>query len=131
METWKYLKSKYKEKIYFVFGNMDEDYFKSEAQKKNLQETNFNSKIFYKIGEFEIENLKIAITHFPNLANDLAKTGKYDLVFFGHTHKPTLEKQNNTLLLNPGNVANLYFAPSFAIFDIEKNRPELILLNEL
>lgn len=131
METWEYLKSKFKGKIYFVFGNMDKDYFKNVAQKNNLEEENPNVKIFYKIGEFKIKNLRIAITHFPNIANDLAKTGKYNLVFFGHTHKPSLEKQNSTLLLNPGNTANLYYAPSFAVFDIKKNKPKLILLNEL
>jgi len=34
----------------------------------------------------------------------LASTGKYDAVFCGHTHKPSVEKIGKTLLANLGEV---------------------------
>jgi len=128
-ETLTYLKEKFKGKIYFVFGNMDSEYLKEKSPIKNFNKKNI--KIFNKIGEFAIKGIKIAITHFPEIAKNLAESKKYDLVFFGHTHRPEIKNINNTLLLNPGTTAGIFYQPSFAIFDSSHKKPELILLNEI
>ena len=56
------------------------------------------------------------------------KSGKYDLVFYGHTHKPWAEKIGNCLLANPGELAGQRFKPTFAIYDIQKDKLQLKIL---
>lgn len=129
-ETLKYLLKKFSGGMYLVDGNNDE-FLWNKIKNSNFKKENPKIKIFSKIGEFSLSGFKIAITHFQWTAEDLAKKEKYDLVFFGHSHKPFYKKINKAELINPGNVANLLFSPSFAIYDTIKRKPKLILLNEL
>ncbi|MEA2064887.1 MAG: YfcE family phosphodiesterase [Patescibacteria group bacterium] len=129
-ETLKYLTNNFSGNFYLVDGNND-DYLWEKIKNSNFEIENQQIKIFQKIGEFSLGGFKIAITHFQWTAGDLARKDIYDLVFFGHTHKPSYEKIGKTELINPGNVANLLFSPSFAIYDTFKKKPKLILLNEL
>ncbi|MDE0636080.1 MAG: metallophosphoesterase [Candidatus Poribacteria bacterium] len=43
----------------------------------------------------------IAVMHYPELAIPIAKSGEYDIVVYGHTHKIDIQKEES-LLLNPG-----------------------------
>lgn len=111
-------------KIYLVSGNadfFDEDYIKTFS----------HIKYFRKIGNAVIGEKKIAFTHFPHEGKDLAKSKKYDYVFYGHAHKPWQEKIGETVLLNPGTVSGMLSKASFAVWDEEKDIFSLILLDEL
>ena len=120
-----YLSKNFKGKVYLSIGNVDADHEINE-ERNNLA----NLKIFPKFGELEIDNIKIAFVHFPNKAKELGETGKHDFVFYGHTHKPWEEKWNNTKILCSGNIASIYFMPTFAIIDTMSLKAQLILLNE-
>ncbi|MFH1894549.1 MAG: metallophosphoesterase family protein [Patescibacteria group bacterium] len=74
---------------------------------------------------------KIAFCHFPEIAKELAKTQKYDFVFYGHTHKPWLKKIGKTKLVNPGNLANIFYKPTFAVYDTKTDKLELKILERL
>ena len=96
--------------------------------------------IFSKHGEVEIANKKMAFVHFPEYAERLAKEGRFDFVFYGHTHKPWTEKINGEdkngnfkecEMLNPGNVANQYYPPTFAVWDSIQDAFSLIRINGL
>ena len=117
-----YLKEIFKGfRIRAVLGNMDEGYGDIE-EYQNLPDI-----IVYKeTGEEEINGEKMAFTHFPEKAKKLAETGNYDIVFYGHTHKPWEEKIEKCLLINPGNATGTFYNPSFAIYDGDKF--ELIIL---
>jgi hypothetical protein len=103
-------------KFFAVLGNMDAD---------------FNLKEYKKILEIKIENKKFAITHKPDDAKKLAESGKYDLVFYGHTHKPWQEKVGNCRMINPGELAGQIFKPAFAVYDTENDFLELKILELL
>ncbi len=106
-------------KLKGVLGNADNVYqFKLEDYQTSKTE------VFEKIGETG----KIAFTHYPWEAKKLAKTEKYQAVFFGHSHKPSQKKVGNCLLVNPGNIAGIIFRPSFAIFNTDNNNLELKLI---
>src|SRR3972149_3842906 len=78
--------------VFLSFGNMD---FREEFSNfKN----NERLKIFEEFGQTELDGLKIGFFHFPELAMENAK--KYDFVFYGHTHKPWLEKTKSYFLAN-------------------------------
>lgn len=86
---------------------------------------------FKGVGKIEIGGKKIAFCHFPEVAKDLAKSGEYNLVFYGHTHKPWSEKIKTCYLVNPGNLAGILFQPTFAVFDTETDNLELKILQQL
>lgn len=115
--------------INLCLGNVDGDPFRMLQEVHNGAAPNVT--IHQEIGEFKLAGKKIAINHFPDIATKLAKSGEYDIVFYGHSHKPWEEMINVTRLVNPGNVANLVNPPSFAIYDTESDELELILVNEL
>ncbi len=112
VSSFEFLKQNFSLKTYVSLGNTDVDEFKDYK----------NIKIFKDFGVLK----NIAFCHYPDKAKELAESGKYDFVFYGHTHKPWQETIKNCIMANPGNLAGLYFKPSFAI--LSDNKLELKLL---
>lgn len=81
--------------------------------------------------ELDLGGKKVAMIHFPDLAKKLAETGKYDLVFYGHTHRPWEEKIGNCRLVNPGELAGQRYKPCFALYDTETDKLELKILEKI
>lgn len=115
-------------KIHLVFGNYEDRYLlaKSVSEKKIK-----NAVLHGEIGEIKKNGTKIAFCHFPEFGRGLAVTGKYNLVFYGHTHRPWEEKIGECELINPGNLAGLYYKATFALYDIKTNRLELKILDQI
>lgn len=81
---------------------------------------------------------KIAFAHFPDIAKKLAQSGKFDLVFYGHTHRPWDEKvaclpagRETCHMINPGEIAGHFCKPSFAVYDTASGKLELKILENL
>jgi putative phosphoesterase len=92
--------------------------------------------------ELEFNGRKIGFVHFPEIAKKMAQTGKLDLVFYGHTHrpwdekvaihpKPTEEGGKETHMINPGELAGQFYKPTFAVYDTENGKLELKILENL
>lgn len=113
-------------KIYVVWGNVDGDHKMEEQIAKDTG----NVEILGETGEITLSGKKIAITHYPQKAKKLAQTGKFDIVFYGHTHKPWEEKIGKTILLNPGELTYFFYTPTYAIYDLSKMKAKLIVLNK-
>jgi putative phosphoesterase len=117
-----------------VLGNMDRD-FKLDLEKYQDKKI----KVLEKIAEINFDGKNIGITHFPETAKEMSESGKYDLVFYGHTHKPCLARRSfsegggrrECLLANPGELAGQIFKPTFAVYDTEKDLLELKILEKL
>jgi len=126
-ETLNFLNDNYNGAIHYTFGNMDND------QLRNFEFTGRykNTRLYQNIGEVEIEGKKIAFVHFPEIARKLCETGKYDFVFYGHTHKPWEEMIGKCKMLNPGNVAGEIFLPTFAIWESDKDNFKLQRIHEI
>ncbi len=59
--------------------------------------------------EFEVENKKIGVIHSNQFGrnnlekiSEFANSKKVDVLIFGHTHQPLVEKRGDLLLINPG-----------------------------
>jgi predicted phosphodiesterase len=147
-----FLNDNFSGEIYFVFGNMDDDHLtglwhshpeRSEGSQNIATRFFANAQndyklikykktlIFKNVGEINIENKSIAFTHYPEEAEKLAQTGKYNFVFHGHTHRPWTEKIHNAIILNPGNVAGEIYPPTFAVWNTETDHFELIRVHDL
>ena len=132
--TLKMLMENYNGKVHYVFGNNEGDLYLTTKIGLNYKNLKFYGQ---ELGELKIDGKKIAITHFPKTANALAKGGDYDLVFFGHSHRPDiktikfLNPARSIILANPGNVAGLFYKPSFAIYDTKTGKLELKILDNM
>jgi len=136
IETLDFLNTNFTGEIFFTFGNMDNDFLKNYFFEKldpstSLGMTYKKTKIFREFGEAEIDGKNVAFIHFPWEAKELCESGKYTFVFYGHTHKPFEEAINNCKMLNPGNVANQYYLPTFAIWETTDDKFSLVRINEL
>lgn len=62
------------------------------------------------------------LTHYDDLVETAVASNLYDAVFFGHTHRHSIEKRGNCTVVNPGELsAHKYGKPTYAIFDSKKN----------
>lgn len=113
--------------LFGVLGNMDSDYKILIDEYNNIP----NVQIIENTFEKEIDGKKIAFVHFPDIAKKLTESGKYDLVFYGHTHKPWEEKVGNCKLANPGELAGQRFKPTFAVYDTKTDKLELKILEKI
>ena len=104
----------FKGEITFVRGNGDYD----------LQE--ISESMVIKLG-----GKNIFFVHYPEIAKTKAESGIYDLVFYGHTHRPWEERVGNCRLVNPGETAGQRYKPTFAIYDTETDKLELKILELL
>ncbi|MFA6551462.1 MAG: YfcE family phosphodiesterase [Patescibacteria group bacterium] len=112
--------------IHLVFGNVEdrEQTPKVAGQFKNV-------KHYGDWAETEIDGHQIAFVHFPEEAKKLAQSGKYDFVFYGHTHKPWTEKIGKTEMLNPGTLAGMFNKATFAVWDTKTGELELKILEKI
>jgi hypothetical protein len=77
----------------------------------------------------EIGGKKIFMTHSCSAIEDIAGSGKFDLVIYGHTHKRDIRKIGKTLLINPGESTDwLTDKPGVVVLDLETMKVEEILL---
>lgn len=122
----------FKGEFHMVHGNVGDRELLEEVAKKYP-----NVTIYGDVGELKIDNKNIAFTHFPDQARKLAETGKYDLVFYGHDHKPWEEKiksliaNRQLLLVNPGTLAGMFYKATFAIYDTKTDKLELKILEKI
>lgn len=108
--------------LYVALGNMDHNLkLATELFPENVV---FSEKIL----EISLSGRKIAIAHHDYLAKELSKEGKYDIVFYGHTHTPWEKKVGKTVLLNPGEIAGQFGPASFAIYNLSTMKAQLKLL---
>lgn len=112
--------------IHLIHGNVSD----RESLEENAKEFK-NVKLHGDFGEIEIEGKKIAFVHKLWQGKKIAETQKYDLVFYGHTHKPWEEKIGKTRLVNPGTLAGMFYKASFAVYDSETDKLELKILEKI
>lgn len=112
--------------IHMIFGNVeDRDLTPQKAAEfKHI-------KHYGDQGEVEIDNKKIAFVHYPVEGKKLAASGKYDLVFYGHDHKPWEQMINKTRLANPGTLAGLFYKATFAVYNTATDKLELKILEQI
>jgi len=85
--------------------------------------------------DLELGGKRISFCHFPDIAKKSAQSGKFDVVFYGHTHRPWDERmpsgRGECHMINPGELAGQFYKPSFAVYDTENGKLELKILQQL
>jgi putative phosphoesterase len=112
--------------IHMVFGNVTDRELMSKVATSFSQVRHYGD-----VGEFVIDGLHFAITHYPNQAKELGVSEKYNFVFYGHNHTPWEEKIGSTIVANPGTLAGLFQKATFAVLDTQNKKLELKILERL
>lgn len=73
--------------------------------------------------QLRIGNRTIFVTHYPDRAEPRAAAGGCDIACCGHSHRAEIRTIGNphgsTLLINPGTVAGIRAAPTYAVGDLQ------------
>ncbi len=105
------------------FGDLDENYDLIENKKyyhvPGIITLDYLSRNKFPWIKFELEGWKFLLVHDRNnVPNDLEDV---NIVCFGHTHKPELYKEQNTIFINPGHSKKTYdrgFTASHIMLDL-------------
>jgi putative phosphoesterase len=115
--------------VYAIFGNNDGDRFNIQKVAANFPQIKIYGEF---IGDLDtqlvLDGIKIGVTHYPFYAHTMIKTGWFDCVFFGHTHKYHKQKFGSSLFMNPGEIAGLFGEASFAIYNTQDQGSEQIFI---
>ncbi len=110
--------------IHCVPGNNDGDMF----LLMKIAGAAGNVTFYNPVGMLEAGGRQIAFAHYPEIAEGLAATGKYDAVFSGHTHIFMEKQVGRTLWVNPGEIMGRFGEPSFVLYDTASNTIERVLI---
>jgi len=121
--TWRVL-GQFKGNMYGVFGNNDGD--------RVMLKKFYEERIGVQPIKIKIDNIRIALMHEPAFIEELAKSGDFNVIIYGHTHQIDNKRIGNTLVINPGELCGwLYGNPSFMFLDSETLDIEIVYLNNL
>lgn len=84
---------------HFVFGNVDQD---TAALQTAIAAA--GQSCHGRLGLLELAGRRIALLHGDDTRQlaQLIRANIWDLICYGHTHRYALERQGNSLVLNPG-----------------------------
>ena len=126
IKTIDYLAANFPGEIFIIRGNIE---LYEETELNNFKNINYLGEI----GFIELDNLLVAACHEPEKIKKIkelaVKTPNF--IFYGHTHKPWIEKNEGSVIANPGNLANIFHAPTFALLDTATRKLELKILADL
>ncbi len=83
-----------------IFGNNDGD-------KAYLRKRFDYAELFTTPHEFSLNGKKIICMHEPEFLEVFLKSGEYDLLAYGHTHRKEIRKNGSAAVLNPGEAGGL------------------------
>jgi putative phosphoesterase len=111
-------------KFIAVFGNCD-------GEKVFLKSTieSFGGEVYEDSYTGQIGGREIFMTHRPSALDEVAGSGKYDLVVYGHTHKQDIRRVGGTLIINPGESTDwLTGSSAVVVLDADNMSAEVISL---
>lgn len=111
--------------VYSIWGNNDGDKIltlqvaTSSGSSLEMAENIYASLV--------LNGCRIFMSHYPELARPMAKSGEFDAVFYGHDHIQSQEYVGECLVLNPGELsAHKTGLATFAFFDTDTSQAEFI-----
>jgi len=126
LETVNILAKGFSGEIFIAEGNCR---LYEEGDINHLHNINYCGEI----GIREEGGLKIGFCHEKRKIIKMMKISHYnlDFIFFGHSHKPWIEKRDKTIIANPGNIAGIFNSATFAVLDTKNKKLDLKILTEL
>jgi putative phosphoesterase len=111
--------------VHVVWGNNEGDIRLMQKVTADLDHLTLHGPL----AELELDGLRVAVNHYPEIARRLAASGAYDLVCYGHDHRAHTERlPEGAVLLNPGEIMGLYGRSTWAVFDTQNRSATFVEL---
>ena len=115
--------SRLKSPLIGVFGNNDGDRLFLRERFKEI------GSLHVKKFEGALGGKKFLLIHEPDMLAALAASGKYDVIVYGHTHRPEIARRGATLVINPGEASGWITGKcTVAVLNTETMKAELVEL---
>ncbi len=124
LTTFRTMREEWPHAMELVFGNNE---YNRGAFLRTAQQWK-HTTLHGDSADIVLDGRRIFMTHLPWAASQAASTGRYDAVFFGHTHMPEILRAGTTLVVNPGEVYGRQGAPSIGVYDTATNSARIIPL---
>lgn len=103
--------------IHAVFGNNDGDPFLLGKIASGFPHVALHGQF----ADLTLGERRIALNHYPEIAEPIARSGIYDTVFSGHDHKQYVHTFDETIWANPGEVMGRFGEPSIGVYDTARH----------
>lgn len=101
--------------LHGITGNNDGDLYQIARAFQEI-----GAKLEQQWWATELGGRRILLMHEPRGVDDVAASGPFDLIVFGHTHESDLRRIGDTLIVNPGEACGwLGGIGSLAIYDAD------------
>ncbi len=114
----------FKGEVHLILGNNPGDVWLLSKHCAKLPNVHLHGQFAFE----ELSGVRVAIVHFPELAEGLALSRRFDLVCCGHTHVFEVRFIENTVFVNPGELLGKEGPPTMAFFDSETKEVEKVIL---
>ena len=102
-----------------IYGNNDGD--------RLLLRERFGESVHRPPYRFSLEGRRLVVVHEHHVVDTLAKSGEFDLVVYGHTHRPDVRRIGESCIVNPGKAARLYRGRStVGLMDLTTMETEIV-----
>lgn len=111
--------------LHYVFGNVDGGPAEVAKAIRDLGKTNTAGREYH--GEFDGKS--VAVTHgdHADLLEELIRSGQFDYVLHGHTHRRRDERIGRTRVINPGALGGLHVqSRSICILEPASDQPRFV-----
>jgi putative phosphoesterase len=112
--------------IYTVFGNNDGDRYMAAVRSRDVAVEVLGEAALLRLG-----GRRIGLYHGTAevLLESMARSGMFDVVIYGHTHRLDIRRVNGTLMLNPGEACGCATErKTVAILDLETLEVDVVEL---
>ena len=99
--------------VHVVWGNNDGDTYLIGKVAGRFP----NINLYGALARFEVDGRAVAVNHYPEIAEGLARSGQYAVVFYGHDHILHEQRVNGCLLLNPGELMGMKGRSTLAVVE--------------
>ena len=108
--------------IHAVFGNNDGDRFLLTRIASRFPHVTLHGEV----ARLELGGLRIALHHYPEVAEHLAASGSFDAVFYGHDHRHRIARVGSCDLINPGEIMGRFGRSTCVLYDTETRTAETL-----
>jgi len=108
--------------LHVVWGNNDGDRWLLTQNAAAHEHVTLHGEL----ASVELGGLRVGATHYPDIAEGLADSGRYDLVCCGHDHTARRDRVGDCDLLNPGELMGRFGRSTFALYDTDTRQGELV-----
>jgi putative phosphoesterase len=108
--------------VHVVFGNNDGDQLLLCRVAAEYDHVSLHGEF----AELELDGRRVAVTHYPEIAEAFASGDRFDLVCHGHNHERIIERRSETMLVNPGEVMGRLGTATYAVYDTRTGGAEFV-----